>query len=339
MAERRILAVDGGNSKTDAVLLADDGTVLAAVRGPGSSPHLLGLDGSLAVLERLAGAVRVEAERGTGPWPGPVADVGAFLLAGIDSRREERVMRTALAARGWTSSVAVDNDTIAVLWAGAPAGWGLALVCGAGINCRAVTPDGRRGGYQALGPVSGDWGGGIELGYGALGAAIRSDDGRGPWTALADLVPVEYGVRRARTLADRVHRGILDETALARLAPVVLAAARGGDVVAGALVDRLAAEIVTMSVALLRRLRMLRLDVPVVLAGGVLTGRDVRLLDAIGDGVRATAPHASVTLLEAPPVLGAALVGLAQSGAGPDAEHHARAALRRLRPRPLYPDA
>lgn len=334
MAERRIFAVDGGNSKTDAVLLADDGTLLAAVRGAGSSPHQLGLHGSLAVLDRLAAAVRGAAERATGPWPGAVADVGAFLLAGIDSRREERAMRTTLAARGW-ASVTVDNDTLAVLRAGAPAGWGLAVVCGAGINCLAVRPDGRRGGYQALGPVSGDWGGGIELGYGALGAAIRSDDGRGPMTVLADRVATEYGVRRARTVADRVHRGILDETGLARLAPVVLAAARDGDGVAGALVDRLATEIVTMSVAVLRRLRMLRLDVPVVLGGGVLLGRDPRLLDAVGDGIRAAAPRASVVLLEAPPVLGAALVGLARSGAGPDAEDHARAALRELRPEPL----
>ena len=34
-----VLAVDGGNAKTDLALVATDGRVHALVRGPGSSPH------------------------------------------------------------------------------------------------------------------------------------------------------------------------------------------------------------------------------------------------------------------------------------------------------------
>ena len=46
-----IVAVDGGNSKTDVVLLRADGTVLASVRGEGSSPHLLGLESAVRVVD------------------------------------------------------------------------------------------------------------------------------------------------------------------------------------------------------------------------------------------------------------------------------------------------
>ena len=42
-----IVAVDGGNSKTDLALVRRDGAVLALVRGPLSSPHHLGIDGSV----------------------------------------------------------------------------------------------------------------------------------------------------------------------------------------------------------------------------------------------------------------------------------------------------
>ena len=48
-----VLAIDGGNSKTDLALARADGAVLALVRGPQSSPHHLGVDGSLQVVERL----------------------------------------------------------------------------------------------------------------------------------------------------------------------------------------------------------------------------------------------------------------------------------------------
>ena len=45
MTSTALLAVDGGNSKTDVALLDVHGSVLAAVRGPGSSPHYLGSRG------------------------------------------------------------------------------------------------------------------------------------------------------------------------------------------------------------------------------------------------------------------------------------------------------
>ena len=44
-----VLAIDGGNSKTDAALVAADGTLLAAVRGPGTT-GAADLDATLAVL-------------------------------------------------------------------------------------------------------------------------------------------------------------------------------------------------------------------------------------------------------------------------------------------------
>ena len=44
-----VLAIDGGNSKTDVALIGWDGTVLAAVRGPGASHEDYGIDGATYV--------------------------------------------------------------------------------------------------------------------------------------------------------------------------------------------------------------------------------------------------------------------------------------------------
>ena len=53
MSDRIVLAVDGGNSKTDLALVRADGALLAHVRGPLSSPHHLGLEASVALLQQL----------------------------------------------------------------------------------------------------------------------------------------------------------------------------------------------------------------------------------------------------------------------------------------------
>ena len=82
MKQPLVLAIDGGNWKTDLALVRSDGEVLALVRGPQSSPHHLGLDGSLTVLEELL--ARALAEAGLPNGSGPVADVAQLSLAGVD---------------------------------------------------------------------------------------------------------------------------------------------------------------------------------------------------------------------------------------------------------------
>ena len=324
-ARRRLLVADGGSSKTDLALLRGDGAVLAAVRGPGSNPDIVGVDGCLAV---LAGLVeRAAAAAGVDGHGGPVAALGAFYLAGVDLPVEERRLAAAIAARGWSAGTVVDNDIFAVLRAGTDRGWGVATVCGAGINCAGVAPDGRRARYHALGGISGDWGGGLDVGLAGLAAAIRGRDGRGPRTALERLVPAHLGLRRPGQVTEAIHFGRRGLHELTGLAPVVLAAARGGDAVAGGIVDRLADELVAMTLALVRRLRLARRDVDVVLGGGLLQSSEPRLLDRVRGGILAGAPHARDAALALPPLAGAAVLGLEASGAGPAAAEAARRAL------------
>src|SRR5262249_42961246 len=159
------LAVDGGASKTDLALVTGDGALLAHARGPQTSPHHIGLDGCLHVLEELLEQAMAFADlRG----PQPVAEVGHVMLAGADLPAEEQALQDALDERGWAVRTSVSNDTFAVLRAGTERGWGVAVVCGAGINCVGVAPDGRHARFPSLGAITGDWGGGGDVGLAAL---------------------------------------------------------------------------------------------------------------------------------------------------------------------------
>ena len=81
-----------------------------------------------------------------------------------------------------------------------------------------------------------------------------------------------------------------------------------------------------MALTAMRRLGLTALPTPVVLGGGVLTGRDPLLITEITNRITATAPQAVVIVVAVPPVAGAALLGLDHVGAGPDAERRLRAA-------------
>ncbi len=318
------LAVDGGNSKTDLALVRDDGELLAFVRGPLSSPHHLGLAGCLDVLESLLeDAVR---QAGLDASSRPVADVAHLLIAGLDFPAEELQLQEAVAGRGWAAKTSVGNDTFAVLRAGTERGWGVAVVCGAGINCVGVSPDGRHARFPALGAITGDWGGGHDVGMAAVSAAARSEDGRGPKTSLEHAVPAYFGLRRPSELSEAIHTGRIASRRVIELAPLVLSEA-GHDAVAGAIVDRLAAEVVALARVALTRLELTQKPVEVLLGGGLLRAGDGRLIAAIEAGLREVGTRLSVHPTASPPIVGAALLGLDELDAGPEAQARLRGKL------------
>jgi len=323
-----VLAVDGGNSKTDVALVAADGSLLATARGAG----MRHADRVAEWLDALAGLVAQVRRPGAAAGQ-PVARHISACVANVDLPQEQERAEAALRARGWTTTTAVVNDTFAVLRAGldgaaAPGEprWGVGVTCGAGINCVGVHPDGRTTGYLALGPISGDWGGGHGLGVAALWWAVRAEDGRGPQTALRAAVAGHFGLRTVRDVTLGLHLGRISEGALLGLAPVLLAVAREGDKVARDLVCRQAEEICVMAVVAMRRLGLTAEPTPVVLGGGLMTARDPLLLTEITERITAAAPLASVVVVAVPPVAGAALLGLDHAGAVPEAERRLRAA-------------
>jgi len=328
-----VLAIDGGNSKTDAALVARDGTLLGRARGPGSNPHIVGTDPAFAILrglaDELAGSAGSAGSAGRPGGPALAAHVCAC-LAGADLPDEEAALGALLAEQGWGLTSALVNDTFAVLRAGLVSPgerpWGVAVTCGAGINCVGVGPDGTEVRFLSLGEVSGDWGGGESLGRDALWWANRAEDGRGPATVLRDAVAAHFGLAAVREVAIRVHRHQIPSEALLGLAPVVLRAAGDGDAVAAGLVSRLAEEVCTMALAAIRRLGLAGQPTPVILGGGLLTARDPLLNGQIADRLAAEVPLATVRVVAVPPIAGAALLGLDHVGAGPDAEQRLRAA-------------
>ncbi|MFB7336569.1 N-acetylglucosamine kinase [Streptomyces adustus] len=303
-----VLAVDAGNSKTDVAVVAADGSVLATARGGGFRPPAVGVAAAVDVLAEAVG--RAYAAAGVDG----VRQVSAC-LANADLPVEEEQLAAALHARAWGTSVDVRNDTFAILRAGVAEPRGVAVVCGAGINCVGMHPDGRTARFPALGRISGDWGGGWHLAEEALWHAARAEDGRGVPTALARTLPAHFGLDSMYALIEALHLERVPQHRRHELTPVLFATAAGGDAVARSVVVRLAEEIVSMAAVALTRLGLLEEETPVLLGGGVLAAGHALLDDAVRDLLAVRAPKAVARVVTAPPVLGAALLGLDRVGA------------------------
>jgi N-acetylglucosamine kinase-like BadF-type ATPase len=336
-----VLAVDGGNSKAELALVAPNGRLLAAARGPSISHQAVGLEQGMANLTALAGKAAATARRNAADTiapqgvargaaiPGPLADLAVYCLAGADFASDVRLLTEAITKLGLSREVVVLNDTFAALRAGTHRPWGVVLICGQGINGAAVAPDGQSARFDGVGMISGDWGGARAVGEAGLAAAVRARDGRGPATTLERLVPAHFKVRNASELTRALYIERIPEHRLVELCPVVFRAAGDGDVVARGILIRLADELVAMATALIRRLRMTELDPEVVLGGGVFQATDPAFYARIEAGVKAVAPAASIVRLTAPPMLGAALLGLDRLAASGAADPAAEARIRK----------
>lgn len=312
-----VLAIDAGNSKTDVAVVAADGHVLATARGGGFRPPAVGVTTAVGTLaETVARAFDAAAVTS-------VAHVSAC-LANADLPAEEEQLAAALGERAWGTTTDVRNDTFAILRAGVSEPRGVAVVCGAGINCVGLRPDGATARFPALGRLSGDFGGGWALAEEALWYAARAEDGRGEPTALARTLPAHFGLDSMYALIEALHLGRLEQHRRHELTPVLFATAAEGDPVARSIVDRLAEEVVTMATVALTRLGLLEEETPVLLGGSVLTARHPQLDDGIRTRLAARAPAAVPRVVTARPVLGAALLGLDRVGAPPTAYERVR---------------
>jgi N-acetylglucosamine kinase-like BadF-type ATPase len=312
---RRILAVDGGDSKTDVVVVDSDGNVLGAQRVRLSS-HL-GLD-RVGAADALDAAI-LSASHAFGLDSGrkPMADIGVYCMAGADLPVDDRRIHRELSARGWTAKTLVRNDTMAVLRAGTDRGWGVGVVCGSGMNAAGISPDGRVVRFPAFGEISGDLAaGGGWIGLMALAHAVRAEDGRGAPTILERRVPAFFKRSKPSAVTEAMYLGRIDSHRLVELAPLVFeAAARRHDAMAREILNRVADEIVAFSLAVIRRLQLSRRDVEVVLGGGIFRADDPQFFTRISNGIHAVAPRAILRRLDVPPVVGAALLGLDAVGA------------------------
>ena len=133
-----VLAIDGGNSKTDVCLVSAEGyySGMRVGRAPttrtsGSTPPSMCLPVWSAKqpprLESTLALRSLSTPRST--WPAPISP-GVEML-------HQRASST-----GWAAEVTLDNDTFALLRAGTSTANRIAVVCGAGINCVGVSAAG-----------------------------------------------------------------------------------------------------------------------------------------------------------------------------------------------------
>jgi N-acetylglucosamine kinase-like BadF-type ATPase len=305
-----LLGVDGGATKTVAIVADASGRVLGAGRSGSSDIHAA-IHPEDAV-DRVADAAR-QALDAAGITGGDLAQ-GAFGLCGADWPEDALLYRDGLTARlGLRRAPIVVNDAIGALRVGTPDGIGVSLVIGTG------------GAIGARGPTGETWfsgmrleaSGAVELGRVAYARLIRGAYGGGPVPDFQASALETHGVGTVEELVKAItarDTGTGDQ-GIARLAPVLLEAGHAGDPMARAAIDEHATMLAGYVRAAAQRVGFRDPgDVTLVVTGGVLRHRCSDLVTGIVS--RAGGQH--LVRPDAEPVYGVVLLAADETSARPD---------------------
>jgi N-acetylglucosamine kinase-like BadF-type ATPase len=298
-----LLGIDGGGTRTTAWLADENGKVLGRGRAGPSNPHKVGM--RAATREILKAALAARRAAGTmkaGQRRSRAAILNA-VCAGISGVDRPVVhdpllewMRRHLPARRYV----LTTDAAIALAAAVGDSPGIMVIAGTGSIALARDDRGRILRAGGWGVPFDDLGSGFELGRRAVTVALQAFDGRGPRTRLLPRVTRALGLGQ---ITDVVPKKLQPQE-IAALAPLVMDAARRGDVVACHLCDEAARDLAELAAALLKRAGWMRRSVPVVSTGGIFQS-SLLIQRSFARQLRRIAPFARLELLDRPPVEGA----------------------------------
>jgi N-acetylglucosamine kinase-like BadF-type ATPase len=302
-----VLGIDGGASKTHAVLADEQGRVRGVGHAGCSNWEVVGLEGAQAAFEQAVGQAVTDAGIGQ-------KDIAAsgYGLAGLDWPSDEERLAPVIAALGLSGPHEMVNDAFLPLRAGTADGVGLAAIAGSGATVAGRNRAGQTARSFGAGYPFTDWGGAWDIAREAVHVVAAAYKELGPETALTERMLVATGCTAVAELMEKLMRWQVEIGG--EFAPQVFQVAHEGDAAARSIVRRVGETIGANAIAVARRLGMLDTSFSLVTAGGVFSSRSDLLRTSLLETVRTQAPEVDLVHWEAPPVVGALLLALDLTG-------------------------
>lgn len=293
--KRLALGVDGGGTKSDAVLVDCSGSVLGW--GRSGSAHSLYV-GRETALESCAQAMRqaLGEYRPDHLW-----------ISGIGRHAFERINP------GISEVHFTDGRELTMGLAMALETHGLLVLSGTGAFVGGMTEDGKAVVLDGLGPMLGDYGSGYQIGLMGMRAAMASSWTSERRTSLAELVPKALKVVSTAELFSLVYTCNPGRSQIAGAARAVVEAAEDGDSVARKIITRAADDISEVLADVIRTLKVQESDCALIASGGIAQNSEL-YWDRVSELALSIAPNLRPARPTVRPCVGGALLALREMG-------------------------
>ena len=256
---RYYLGIDGGGSKTTALLCDENAEKIAVFVGGGVNFYAVGMEEARRNLKQTLDGLFAK----TGPLPVSAAFIG---MSALSERAPEALTKEFCGGILPCETVGMDSDVFIGLEAMKKPDPVAFVISGTGSMAAGRLPGGKTLHTGGWGYLPGDEGSGYALALDALRAGICGAEGSGAQTMLTQKITEYYHIDRVDALIDLFYDPAPPRSEIARFSPVLFDCANAGDAVALSVVRRQAAALANTAAALLRRMPE---GTPLGLWGGV----------------------------------------------------------------------
>jgi N-acetylglucosamine kinase-like BadF-type ATPase len=298
------LGVDGGGTKTHAVLINEEKIQVGEGFSGASNPLRVGVDSAIKNILSSVTKASDAANRSRGDIVS--AQIG---LAGVRREDLRYLIGNQLREHLRIRKIVVTTDAEIALYAATEGKEGLVIIAGTGSVCMGKNKKGEMASAGGWGPLAGDEGGGAGISRRALQAIAKSSDGRGKSTILSDYAVEYFRAGRLEDLSVAIYAPQVDNARIAGFAKFVSQAAEEGDEVALELLSEAGKELGVAAIAVIRKLNLKNHIIPIGKVGSVFKSGDL-IAKPLLDKVHEIAPKAFMSETQKTPAFAAALMAI-----------------------------
>lgn len=304
-----VLGIDGGGTKTAAVVTDENGTVYIKAEAGRSNPNTLSKDEFELVMGNLFRQLR--------SLDDVVFSQIRVCFAGMagvrESNRKSEVEQLLSKFLPPGTAIFIENDAVNALYSGTLGKPGIVQISGTGSITIGMDETGKIERVGGWGYLFDDVGSGFDLANHALKAVFREYDGRGESTALTHRLLESFKVRTVPDLIEKIYTGEHPRSIISPLSKLVVETAQSGDSVAQTIIDRACSEMAQSINACYTKIFERNERVIVVLSGGVFQNYELFKRKLESETVNSL-PNLIYQPTVISPVGGAVVAGLSRSG-------------------------
>lgn len=279
------LGVDGGASKTSAVLIDQNRKILGRGQSAGSNANVYGQKEAvnqvyLAIKQALGGK--------------SASVIGCLAIAGINENEGKKAWERATASdlrfSFFVKPPLLVNDVVAALRSGTTDPNSVALIAGTGSNCWGRNDKNQEAKSGGGDYILGDQGSGYDIGLKILKNVIKAHDGRGEKTLLTDLLFGQLKIKSVESLKAIVYEKPWNKADIAKIAALVEVAAQKQDKIANRIIEEVVTDLYDMIKAVATRLDLKNKPFTIVTTGSVFKVKKIR--EDLEGKIKKFAPYA-----------------------------------------------
>lgn len=298
--EKYFLGIDGGGTKTHAVITDSSSRVIGEGFSGAANPLRVGLAEAVSHISQAVSDACAQAGI-------ELSNIGSACagIAGINHPIHYHTMKDALDEALHVAGLELVTDARAALEGALDGKPGIVVIAGTGSIVIGVNQDGKQARAGGFGPTLSDEGSGYYIAQQALKAVVSSFDGRSPQTTLCDLICNRLGVASPSDLPGVIYNSDAEPVEIASLAELVDEAAREGDEVARQILTSAGRELGRLAASVIEKLGLHSSAFHIACVGSVFRSGEV-VLEPLREAVLSAAPRAEIGPPLNPPAIGAA---------------------------------